>query len=112
MSRAWLEIGLYIVVLLLAAKPLGLYIGRVLEGERTWGTPLFGWLERICYRVARVRPEDEMTWKRYAWAMMLFNIAGLLAVYLIQRVQHLLPLNPQHLGPVSSDSAFNTAVSF
>jgi potassium-transporting ATPase potassium-binding subunit len=112
MSHTWVEIGLYVVVLLLAAKPLGLYMARVLEGERTWATRVLGGLERLCYRAARIRPDDEMTWKRYTWAMMLFNLAGLFVVYALQRVQHLLPLNPQHLGAVSSDSAFNTAISF
>src|SRR5262245_25102660 len=112
MSPAWIEIGLYLLLLLLAAKPLGAYMAKALEGERTWLAPVLGPLERLCYRVARVDPGEEMGWKRYAVAMMVFNMAGLLVVYGLQRVQHLLPLNPAGLGAVTPDSAFNTAVSF
>jgi K+-transporting ATPase ATPase A chain len=111
-TRAWLEIAIYVSVLLLAAKPLGRYMSKVLEGKRTQFSPLLSGLERLCYRVAGVRPEEEMTWKRYALAMLLFNMMGLFAVYALQRFQHLLPMNPQHLGPITPDSAFNTAVSF
>src|SRR6185503_4772775 len=111
-TPAWIEIGLYLMVLLLAVKPLGLFMARVLEGERTWLTPVFGWLERLCYRVARVNPAEDMDWKRYAVAMLFFNMAGLFVVYALQRLQQWLPLNPQHLGPVTADSSFNTAVSF
>ncbi len=112
MTLAWLEIALYLAVLLLAVKPLGAYMARVLEGERTWMSRAFGPLERLCYRVARVNPTQEMGWKRYAGAMLFFNVAGLFAVYALQRLQHLLPLNPARLGPVTPDSSFNTAVSF
>ncbi len=112
LTPAWLEILIYVVVLLLGVKPLGRYMAKVLEGKRTQLSPLLGGLERFCYRVAGVTPEDEMTWKRYAVAMLLFNMAGLFAVYALQRLQHVLPLNPQRLGPVSPDSAFNAAVSF
>jgi K+-transporting ATPase ATPase A chain len=112
MTPAWLEVVLYLAVLLLAAKPLGNHMARVFEGERTWLSPVTGPLERLCYRLARVRPDEEMGWKRYAVAMMLFNVAGLVVVYVLQRLQHLLPLNPQRLGAVTPDSAFNTAVSF
>ena len=111
-TRAWLEIGIFVAVLLLAAQPFGRYMAKVLEGKRTVLSPFLAPLERFCYATAGVRPEDEMTWKRYAGAMLLFNMLGLFVVYALQRLQHLLPLNPQHLGPVSPDSAFNTAVSF
>jgi K+-transporting ATPase ATPase A chain len=112
LAPAWLEIALYVVVLLLAVKPLGRYMAKVLEGKRTVLSPVLGWLERLCYRAGGVSPEQEMTWKRYAVAMLLFNMAGLFVVYALQRFQHLLPLNPQKLGAVTPDSAFNTAVSF
>ena len=112
MTQAWLEIAFYIVLLLLAVRPLGAYMARVLGGEKTWLSRVLGPLERLCYRVARVDPAQEMGWNRYAAAMLFFNMAGLLTVYLLQRVQHHLPLNPQHLGAVSPGSAFNTAVSF
>jgi K+-transporting ATPase ATPase A chain len=112
MSPAWIELLLYLVILLLAVKPLGGFMARVLSGERTWLTPVLGPVERFCYRFARVNPEDEMGWKRYAVAMMVFNLVGLFAVYAFQRLQHLLPLNPAKLGAVTPDSSFNTAVSF
>jgi K+-transporting ATPase ATPase A chain len=112
MTRAWLEIALYLAVLLLAVRPLGAYMARVLGGEPTWLSRVLGPLERLCYRVARVDPAQEMGWKRYAAAMLFFNMAGILTLYLLQRVQHHLPLNPQHLGAVSPGSAFNTAVSY
>ena len=107
-----LQIGLYLVVLLALVKPLGAYMARVYEGRPIGLDRVFGWLERLIYRLAGVRPDAEMGWKTYAAAMLIFNFVGLLAVYLLQRVQGLLPLNPQGFGPVSADSAFNTAVSF
>ena len=112
MARAWLEIAVFVLVLLLGVKPLGRYMAKVLEGKRTLLSPLLGGIERLCYRAAGVRPEEGMDWKRYAVAMLFFNMAGFFAVYALQRFQHLLPLNPEKLGPVSADSAFNTAVSF
>ncbi|HTO90547.1 MAG TPA: potassium-transporting ATPase subunit KdpA [Candidatus Sulfotelmatobacter sp.] len=112
MSPVLIELVAYVVVLLLAAKPLGLFMARVLEGHRTWLSPVLGPLERLCYRLTGVNPSAEMGWKRYAGAVLFFNFAGLLVVYALQRLQHLLPLNPQHLAAVTPDSAFNTAVSF
>jgi len=109
---SWMEIALYVLVLLLAARPLGLHMYRVLEGQRTWLSPVFEPLENLCYRMARIDSKQEMGWKRYALAMLVFNMLGLAAVYALQRLQHVLPLNPQHLPNVSADSAFNTAVSF
>ena len=111
MSHPWIEIALLLAALLLCVKPLGLYMARVLDGRTAEGTWLRG-IERMCYRIAGVDPANEMTWSRYAIAMLMFNLMGLAAVYALQRLQHLLPLNPQHLGAVSPDSAFNTAVSF
>src|SRR5262245_40956571 len=112
MASAWLEILIYLAVLLLAARPLGGFMARVLAGERHALSRMLGPLESLCYRVARVDPGEEMGWSRYAVAMMLFNTVGLLVVYGLQRVQQWLPLNPEELGPVTPDSAFNTAVSF
>jgi K+-transporting ATPase ATPase A chain len=112
MTRAWIEIVLYLVVLLVAVKPLGAYMARVLAGERHGLSRALEPLERLCYRVAGVGPEDPMSWKRYAFAMLAFNVAGLLVVYALQRVQGVLPLNPARIGSVTPDSAFNTAVSF
>ena len=107
-----LQLGFYVVVLLALAKPLGAYMARVYEGRRIALDRVLGWLERLIYRLAGVRADEEMTWKTYAVTMLLFNLAGVLAVYALQRVQGVLPLNPAGLGAVSPDSSFNTAVSF
>jgi K+-transporting ATPase ATPase A chain len=107
-----LQMLLYVVVLLLAAKPLGAYMARVYSGERTWMGRVLGPVERLTYRLSGVDVAREMSWVRYALAAMLFNLLGLLVVYALQRLQGWLPLNPQGLGPVSADSSFNTAVSF
>ena len=111
-ANGYFQLAFYIVVLLVLAKPLGAYMARVYEGRRLALERVFGWLERLIYRVCGVAPEVEMGWKGYAIAMMLFNLVGLLAVYLLQRLQGGLPLNPQAFGAVSVDSSFNTAVSF
>ena len=106
------QLVLYVVVLLALAKPLGAYMARVYQHQPFGLDRVLGWLERLVYRLAGVRPEQEMSWKTYAAAMLVFNFAGLLAVYLLQRLQGVLPLNPQGFGAVSADSSFNTAVSF
>jgi K+-transporting ATPase ATPase A chain len=102
----------FLALLLLLAWPLGAFMARVYEGKRTILDPVLGPLERLLYRLAGVKPEIEMKWTAYAGAMLAFNLSGLLAVYVIQRLQHVLPLNPQGLGAVSPDLSFNTAVSF
>jgi K+-transporting ATPase ATPase A chain len=102
----------YVVVLLALAKPLGAYMARVYENKPIFLGRIFGPVERLLYRLSGVRPDEEMNWKNYAIAMLLFNMLGLFAVYLLQRVQGWLPLNPQGFGAVSPDSSFNTAVSF
>ncbi len=111
-ANGLLQLVFYVVVLLLLAKPLGAYMARVYEGRPTWLDRPLGWLERLVYRLSGVRADQEMSWKVYALTMLLFNVAGLLLVYLLQRVQGVLPLNPQGFGAVSPDSSFNTAVSF
>jgi len=110
--NGWVQLALYLGLLLALVKPLGAFMADVLEGRRTFLSPVLGPLERACYRLAGVDPAVESGWKPYALQMLTFNLLGLLAVYALQRVQHQLPLDPQHLGPVSADSAFNTAVSF
>jgi K+-transporting ATPase ATPase A chain len=107
-----LQLVLYLAVLLLLAKPLGLYMARVYEGRAPGLERLLGWLERLIYRLAGIKPEVEQGWKAYAIAMLLFNFAGIVVVYALQRLQGVLPLNPEGLGAVSPDSSFNTAVSF
>ena len=111
-ANAWLQIALLFGLLLLLAKPLGWYMARVYEGRPCGLDRLLGPLERLVYRACGVRAEEEMDWKSYAKAMLLFNLFGLLAVYAFQRLQGLLPFNPAHLGAVEPTSAFNTAVSF
>jgi K+-transporting ATPase ATPase A chain len=107
-----LQMALWLVVLLALARPLGEWMARVLEGRPTALSRLLGPLERLCHRAAGVDPSAEMGWKPYALAMLAFNLLGFALVYACQRLQPLLPLNPQHLGAVSPRLAFNTAVSF
>ena len=107
-----LQFGLYLVVLLALARPLGIYMAAVYEGRPTFLSPVFKPVESLIYRLCGVRAEEEMGWKAYAVAFMVFNLLGALVVYALQRLQDLLPLNPQKLGAVSPDSSFNTAISF
>jgi K+-transporting ATPase ATPase A chain len=107
-----LQIALFLAVLIGAAWPLGVYMARVIAGERTALTPVLGPVERSVYRLAGVVPDEEQTWKQYTLSVLLFSMLGFLVVYLLQRLQQFLPLNPQGFGAVTPDSAFNTAVSF
>ncbi|HEY7738632.1 MAG TPA: potassium-transporting ATPase subunit KdpA [Candidatus Limnocylindria bacterium] len=111
-ANGYLQIGLYVAILLLAAKPLGSYMAHVYEGERTILTPVFGPVERIFYRLIGPRATDDQGWKAYAVSMLVFNAVGFLAVYGLERMQGGLPLNPQAFSGVAPDLAFNTAVSF
>lgn len=104
------QLVLYVVVLLLLAKPLGAYMARVYQGQRIGLDRALGWLERLIYRVAGIRPDAEQGWKAYAIAMLLFNFVGILVVYALQRLQGVLPLNPEGLGAVSPDSSFNLSL--
>lgn len=106
------QIVLYVGVLVALAKPLGSFMAKVYQGERTFLSPIFGPIERGIYRVAGVNASTETNWKRYALAVLLVNVIGFLIVYLLQRLQAVLPLNPQGFAAVSPDSSFNTAVSF
>ena len=110
--NGYLQLGLYLVVLLALAKPLGGFMARVYMGQPSALDRVLGPLERLIYRLCGVRATDEMGWKTYAIAMLLFNLFGFLAVYALQRLQGLLPFNPQGFGAVTPDSSFNTAVSF
>ncbi|NUQ64768.1 MAG: potassium-transporting ATPase subunit KdpA [Pirellulales bacterium] len=111
-ALAIVQIVLYLAVLVALVKPLGWYMARVYEGKPFGLDWALGWLERLIYRAGGIDPAREMSWKTYTLAMLAFNLLGLLAVYGLQRVQHLLPLNPQGLLAVPPDLAFNTAVSF
>jgi potassium-transporting ATPase potassium-binding subunit len=112
-ASGWIQFALYLVALALITKPMGLYLLRVLDANgRTWLDPVFRPLERLTYRLMGVDPNKEHDWKQYTLAMLLFSLVGCLFTYAILRLQHLLPLNPQGLGPLSEHLAFNTAVSF
>jgi K+-transporting ATPase ATPase A chain len=108
----WFQLIFYIVVLLALAKPLGSFMAKVYQGEHTFLDRVLGPVERFIYRLSSVKPDEDMNWKTYAIAVMLFNVLGLLLVYALQRLQAFLPLNPQGLGAVSPDSSWNTATSF
>jgi K+-transporting ATPase ATPase A chain len=103
---------IFLVTLVLLAKPLGIYMARVYEGKPTGLNVWFGGLERWVYRLLGVRPDQGMSWRTYAVAMFLFNIIGIIVVYVFQRLQSYLPLNPMSIPNVPADLAFNTAVSF
>ena len=112
-TAGWLQLLVYLVALAAITKPMGLYLLRVLDVHgKTWFDPILRPLERLTYRLMGVDPEKEHDWKQYTIAMLLFSLVSCIFTYAILRLQHLLPLNPQALGAVSSDLAFNTAVSF
>jgi K+-transporting ATPase ATPase A chain len=111
-ANGWLQIVLYLGVLLALVKPLGWYMARVYEGQNAGLNRLLGPVERLLYRIFGTREEEGQSWKQYAVAAILFNALGMLAVYGLQRLQAVLPLNPAGLAAVSADSSFNTAASF
>lgn len=108
----WLQILLFVVVLLILVKPLGSYMARVFQGEKTFASRVLSPVEHFVYRIAGVDASAEMTWKTYAVALLLLNLLGILFLYLLQRVQGFLPLNPNGFKAVAPDLSFNTAVSF
>ena len=109
---SWLQLIFYMVALLALAKPLGSFMAKVYQGEHTFLDPVLGPVERFVYRVSGIKSDEDMNWKTYAIAVMVFNVLGLIVVYLLQRLQGVLPLNPQGLGAVTPDSSWNTATSF
>ncbi|MGE5221272.1 MAG: potassium-transporting ATPase subunit KdpA [Omnitrophica WOR_2 bacterium] len=111
-TNGFLQITVYLIVLLLLVKPLGLYMARIYQGEHTVLDRVLGPVEHGIYRLAGVRLEEEMDWKTYAVALLLFSLAGMLFLYALQRLQGFLPLNPQKFGAVAPDLALNTAASF
>jgi K+-transporting ATPase ATPase A chain len=108
----WTQVAVFVAALGVLAVPIGRHVATTLSGGRTILTPVLGWLERGLLRLAGVDTREEMSWHRYAKTLLLFSAGGWLVVYLMQRLQHLLPLNPAGLGPVDPDLAFNTAWSF
>jgi potassium-transporting ATPase potassium-binding subunit len=106
------QIAIYLAVTLLLVKPLGAYMAAVFADVPNRVHRIGAPLERAIYRLSRIDASEDMSWRRYAVAMLVFNMAGLLVVYLLQRVQQWLPLNPQGFGAIGADSAMNTAISF
>ncbi|TFW70656.1 potassium-transporting ATPase subunit KdpA [Methylotenera oryzisoli] len=111
-SNTLVQVGLFLTVLLLVTKPMGLWIANVMNGNCKIINRLGAPFERLIYRTLGTNPDTEMGWKQYAIALLLFNLVGVAFVYVLQRWQVWLPLNPQHFSAVSVDSSFNTAISF
>ncbi|KWF15788.1 ATPase [Burkholderia ubonensis] len=111
-GNAWTQVGVFLFVLTFLVKPLGTAIARIALGDLPGPLRRVAVVERAIYRLAGVAPDEEMDWKRYAVALVAFNALGAAALYLLQRIQVWLPLNPQHLPNVEPGLAFNTAVSF
>jgi potassium-transporting ATPase potassium-binding subunit len=107
-----LQVLIYLFLVLLITKPLGLYMFKVFNGERTWLSPVVVPIERLFYRLCGINPEEEQKWTGYVIAMLVFSVAGMLLTYLILRTQQWLPFNPQGLPNVEPQLAFNTAASF
>jgi K+-transporting ATPase ATPase A chain len=113
-TNGTLQILLYLLVIVLIAKPLGSYMAKVFEGERTFLHRIFGWLERGTYKLLGINPDDDMKWTTYCVAMLIFSGVSLLVTYGLLRLQGVLPLNPQHFDAkqMPAHLAFNTAASF
>ena len=111
--NGWMQIAVFFALVLIAAKPMGLYMANVFEGRKTWLDPLLRPVERLLYKLTGVDAGLEMRWTEYATSMLLFSAVSMLLLYLIQRVQGFLPFNPQKFGAVvPTHLAFNTAASF
>lgn len=110
--NGWLQIGFFIAVVLLLAKPMGSYLTSVYSRRRTFLDPVLAPCERLLYRLCGIDSEAEMRWTQYASSMLIFSAATLILTYIIERLQHLLPFNPQHLTNVEPVLALNAAISF
>jgi len=111
-ANGWFQVFFFFGLVLLCAKPLGVYMARVFERERTWADGIFRPVERLIYRLTGIDEKHEMVWTEYAVVMLLFSLVTMLVTYAIERLQYILPLNPQHLAAVAPDLALNTAASF
>ena len=111
-ANGWFQIFFFFALVLICAKPLGVYMARVFERERIWVDVIFRPIERLLYRLTGIDETHEMAWTEYAVVMLLFSLVSMLATYAIERLQHSLPFNPQHLAAVAPDLALNTAASF
>jgi potassium-transporting ATPase potassium-binding subunit len=111
-ANGWLQFVIYSVVLLMTVKPVGIYLARVLEGQKTWLDPILRPVEHLTYKLCGVNADREMNWREYAFAMLGFSAVTMILTYIIERAQAILPWNPQHLANVGADLAWNTAASF
>jgi K+-transporting ATPase ATPase A chain len=111
-ANGWLQFAIFSLILLATVRPVGAYIACVLEGERTWLDPLLRPIERLLYKLCGVDAKREMNWREYAFAMLGFSAVSLIVTYAIERLQNLLPFNPQGLTAVGPDLAWSTAASF
>ena len=111
-ANGWFQFALFSLILLASVRPVGVYLARVLEGERTWLDPLLRPIERLIYKLSGVNAAEEMNWREYAFAVLGFSAASMLMTYAIERLQNHLPWNPQGLAAVGPDLAWNTAASF
>jgi K+-transporting ATPase ATPase A chain len=111
-ANGWLQFAIYSVILLVTVRPVGIFISRVIEGERTWLDPVLRPCERLIYKLCGVNADDEMSWRQYTWALLGFSAATMVFTYAIERLQNYLPWNPRHFAAVSPDLAWNTAASF
>jgi K+-transporting ATPase ATPase A chain len=110
--HGWVQIILYCLSILVCVKPLGTYMARVFAGEKVFLSPIVRPLERTVYRLCGINPDQEQHWTSYTTAMLVFSLMAFLFTYAIQRLQGILPFNPQHMAAVAPDLSFNTAVSF
>ena len=111
-ANGWLQFAIFCIILLAAIRPVGIYISRVMEGERTWLDPVLRPVERLIYKLCGVNADREMNWRQYTYALLGFSAATMVFTYAIERLQYFLPWNPQHFAAVGPDLAFNTAASF
>src|SRR4051794_28142994 len=111
-ANGWAQIALYLIIVVVLTKPVGRYMTDVFHGERTLLSPVLRPIEVCLYRLAGVEERAEQHWITYAVAMLLFSVVGMVALYALQRLQNILPFNPQDMAALSPDLAFNTAASF
>src|SRR5579883_764539 len=111
-TNAIIQFAAYLIVLILITKPMGVFLANVFRGEWTFLTPIFGWIERLIYRMCGIDPNSEMKWTGYSTAMLIFSAVSGLILYGILRLQQYLPWNPQGFGAVAPDLSFGTAMSF
>jgi K+-transporting ATPase ATPase A chain len=111
-ANGWLQFAIFSAILLASVRPVGIYLARVLEGERTWLTPVLRPIERLIYKLCGIKADQEMNWREYAYALLGFSAVTLLLTYGLERLQNFFPWNPQNLAAVGPDLAWNTAASF